>query len=313
MFAKKPKKPAVLVPYDFEPKSISALKEAITITKYLKGEIYLLSAIRKGDIFSQIFRSEKDNRRIQREVTGKLKKIATETKRETGVRVITIIEQGNPIDVILEQAHILKAQYIVMGKMDETKIDLNIFGSSTMQIVSESPCPVITVAATNIHEDGFSNIVLPIDLTKQTLEKVTKAISWAKYYKSNIHIVGVLSGGISSKDSRLNTKMNKAKEIVEKKGIKCTTKIYEKSDIPVQRVILNHAKEVEGDLLMIMTRQELGGVDNYIGAVAQKMLRESEIPVISFTSQAIEYKDHFVTSFFPLEILDNTDIKHLRD
>ncbi|MCK9163280.1 MAG: universal stress protein [Bacteroidales bacterium] len=306
------KKSAVLVPYDFGPKSVSALREAITITKYLKGEIYLLSVIRKGDFFSQLFKSEKDNRRIQREVTAKLKKIATETKKETGVRVITIIEQGNPIDVILEQANILKAQYIIMGKMDESKMDFNIFGASTMQIVSESPCPVITVSAKMINEKGFKNIVLPIDLTKQTLEKVIKALSWAKYYKASIHVIGVLSGGISSKNSRLNAKLIRAKYIIEQEGINCTTTLYEKSDTPVHKVILDHANKVDGDLLMIMTHQELGVIDNYIGAVAQKILKESDIPIISFTTKAIEHNNYFVSSFLPFELLENKDIKHLK-
>ncbi|MDD4684273.1 MAG: universal stress protein [Bacteroidales bacterium] len=312
MAAKIIKKSAVLVPYDFGPKSVSALKEAVTITKYLKGEIYLLSVIRKGDFFSQLFRSEKDNRRIQREVTAKLKAIATQTKKETGVRVITIIEQGNPIDVILEQANILKAQYIVMGKMEESRYDFNIFGASTMQIVGESPCPVITVSEEMITENGFKNIVLPIDLTKQTMEKVLKAVSWAKYYKASIHIVGVLSGGISSKNSRLNTKLNRAKYIVEKEGINCTTKLYDKSETPVHKVILDHAKKVNGDLLMIMTHQELGVIDNYIGAVAQKMLKESDIPIISFTTKAIEHNNYFVSSFLPFELLAHKDIKHLK-
>ncbi|MDD2488685.1 MAG: universal stress protein [Bacteroidales bacterium] len=312
MSAKIIRKSAVLVPYDFGPKSVSALKEAVTITKYLKGEIYLLSVIRKGDFFSQLFRSDKDNRRIQREVTSKLKEIATQTKKETGVRVITIIEQGNPIDVILEQATILNAQYIVMGKMENSTLDFNIFGSNNMQIVSESTCPIITVSEKTINENGFKNIVLPIDLTKQTLEKLVKALSWAKYYKSTIHLVGVLSGGISSTKSRLNIKMNKAKYIIEQEGINCSAELYDKSDIPVHKVILDHAKKMDGDLLMIMTHQELGVRDNYIGAVAQKMLKESEIPVISFTSKAIEHNNYFVSSFLPFELLDNKDLKHLK-
>jgi nucleotide-binding universal stress UspA family protein len=306
------KKAAVLVPYDFGPSSEVALKEAVCITKYLKGEIYLLSVVRKGDFFSQLFRSERDNRRIQREVRNKLKELATSTKKETGVRVITIVEQGNPLDVILEQANILNAQYIIMGKLKETKPDLNIFGTSILQVISESPCPVITVSDSPIQECGFRNIVLPIDLTKQTLEKVSKAIAWAKYYNSNIHLVGVLSGGISVRKSRLHLKMEKAKLIVEREGIVCSAKLYEKSEEPVHQTIFKHVKEVNGDLLMIMTHQELGVVDSYIGAIAQKMIKVSDIPVVSFTSKAIEHNNYFVSGFLPFEIIDNKDLKHLK-
>lgn len=306
------KKAAVLVPYDFGPSSEVALKEAVCITKYLKGEIYLLSVVRKGDFFSQLFRSEKDNRRILREVRGKLKILASDTKKETGVRVITIVEEGNPLDVILEQADILNAQYIIMGKLRETKPDLNIFGTSILQVISESPCPVITVSDNPVKDCGFKNIVLPIDLTKQTLEKVSKAIAWAKYYESNIHLVGVLSVGISAKKSRLYDKMEKAKLIVEREGVNCSAKLYEKSEEPVHQTIINHVKQVSGDLLMIMTHQELGVMDNYIGAIAQKMIKSSDVPVVSFTSKAIEHNNYFVSGFLPFELLKNKDIKYLK-
>ncbi len=306
------KKPAVLVPYDFGPMSEIALKEAVCITKYLKGEIYLLSVVRKGDFFSQLFRSEKDNRRIQREVRAKLKVLATNTKKETGVRVITIVEQGNPIDVVLEQADILKAQYIIMAKNKETKPDLNIFGTSILEVISQSPCPVITVSDAPVQDCGFRNIVLPIDLTKQTLEKVLKAIAWAKYYKADIHLVGVLSGGISTRQSRLHTKMEKARFVVEKEGINCTAELYSKSEEPLNRIILNHVQKVNGDLLMIMTHQELGVKDNYIGAIAQKLIKESDIPVVSFTTKAIEHNSYFVSSFLPFELLKTQELNYLK-
>lgn len=305
------KKSAVLVPYDFGPRSVAALKEAITITKYVKGEIHIISVIHKGDFFSQLFRSEKDNRRIQREAQEKLRDIAAKIKQEEGVKAHIIVEQGNPIEVILEQASLINAQYIVMGNIGESNLDFNIFGASTMQIIGEAPCPVLTVSSNTIAE-GFSNIVLPIDLTEQTIEKVTMALSWAKYYKANIHLVGVLTGCIEFSKSRLNMKLSKAKFIIESEGVKCTAELYEKSDTPISQRILQHAKKVNGDLLMIMTHKELRVVDNYVGSVAQKLLKGSDIPVISFTSRAIEHKAYFVSSFLPFDILETKDLQYLR-
>ena len=306
------KKSVILVPYDFGPKSVAALNEAITIAKYVKGKIFLLSVVRKEDFFSQLFRSEKNNRKILREVRAKLKEIAKEKREKYNIVVSIIVEQGNPNDVILEQADILKAQYIVMGKMGESSmIDFSIFGSSTLPIIARSPCPVMTVSDKNLKE-GFKNIVLPIDLTKQTFEKILKAVSWAKYYKSNIHLVGILTGGIPIPKSRLASKLERAKFIIEREGIPCTAELYKEDNKSINRVILEHAKKVNGDLLMIMTHQELGVIDNYIGAVAQKILRESDIPVISFSNQAIEHNDYFVSSFLPFELLNNKGIEHLK-
>src|SRR5574344_1198530 len=178
-----------------------------------------------------------------------------------------------------------------------------------MQIIGQSPCPVITVSANKIKEDGFKHIILPIDLTKQTFEKVAKAIAWAKYYKSEIHLIGILTGGVQSSESRLQLKMNKAKFIIEREGVGCSADIYEKTDKPIADTILQHAEEKQGDLIMIMTHQELGVIDNYIGAVAQSILKESNIPVCSFTTKAIEHKEYFVSGFLPFELLDNSDLE----
>lgn len=299
------KKAAILVPYDFGPKASSALMEAIKVTKHLKGEIYLLAVIRKGDFFQQIFRSEKENRKITRETLAKLKEIAKKVKSNTNTPTHITVEHGNPVEVILEQAKALQCQYIIMGKMEKSTVEFNLLGANTMHIVGEAPCPVMTVSENTIKEDGFKNIVLPIDLTKQTLEKVIKAVAWAKYYKANIHLVGVLSGGVKSTRSRLGLKLEKAQWIVEQEGVKCTAHLYEKTNEPIHKVILKHTHIVNGDLLMIMTHQELGVVDNYIGAVAQKILKEATIPVISFTSKAVEHNNYFVSGFLPFEIISS--------
>jgi Universal stress protein UspA and related nucleotide-binding proteins len=306
------KTPVVLVPYDFGPKAMAALNEAMTITKYLKGEIYLLSAIRRGDFFAQLFRNEKENRRIIRQAQTRLKDIAKKVKESSDLKAHIIVEEGNPADVIMEQAEILQAQYIVMGKMESTALNLNLLGWATLQIIGIAPCPVITVSANTVKEDGFKHIILPIDLTKQTLEKISKAISWAKYYGAEIHLIGILSGGVPSTQSRLQLKMNKAQFIIEREGVKCSADIYEKSDRPIADIILEHAKEKNGDLIMIMTHQELGVLDSYIGAVAQKILKESNIPVCSFTTKAIEHKDYFVSGFLPFELLESSNIEKLK-
>lgn len=307
------KRPAILVPYDFGPKAIAALDEAIKITKYLKGEIYLLSVVRKGDFFSNLFRSEKESRKLIRETLVQLKDIAKKVKLETGTFTHITVEQGNPIEIILEQASLIGAQYIVMGKMEKSTIEFNFVGPNTLHVVGEAPCPVITVSANTIKEDGFKNIVLPIDLSKQTHEKVIKAISWAKYYNANIHLIGVLTGKIKSSNSRLAAKMEKAKWIVQQEGLECSAEVYEMSSKPIHQIILDHADKVNGDLLMIMTHQELSVVDNYIGAVAQKILKQADIPVISFTSKAVEDKNYFVSGFLPFQMLTNKkEIEYLR-
>lgn len=298
-------KPAILVPYDFGPKAKSALREAVKISKYIHGEIFILAVVRKGDFISQIFTSDKDTRKIIRNISHNLKEIAKSVRAKTKVYPQIIIETGDPVEIILEQASIIKAEYIIMGKICKTTSNFNFVGPITLQVIKESPCPVITVGENTISEQGFKNIVLPIDLSKQSLEKVVKSIAWAKYYRASIHLIGVLSGGIEVSESRIFAKLEEAKKIIEEEGIRATAKLLKKDHNDLEFIILNHVKEVNGDLLMIMTHQEVGVLDNYIGSSAQRILKHSEIPVVSFNSKAISNKFDYISAFLPVELLIN--------
>ncbi|MEE1098008.1 MAG: universal stress protein [Bacteroidales bacterium] len=301
------KKPTVLVPYDFGPKAKAALQEAIKVAKFIQGEIYLLSVIQSSNFLTELFKSDKQQREDRRMVENNLREIIKPEKEKHNLKFHYIVEHGNPAEVILEQAQILNAQYVIMGKMSSTASAFHFIGPLTMHIIASAPCPVITVSENSINAGRFENILLPIDLSKQTLEKINAAISWAKYYKSTLHLVGVVKRGTNLVSSRLVKKLENARWRIEREGIKVTANAYLEDDRPIEEVILEHGKNVKADLMMIMTHQELSLTDNYIGAVAQNMIKKSEFPTLSFTSKAITNKDNLIANFLPVELFDIKD------
>lgn len=298
------KTPTVLVPYDFGPKAKTALQEAIKVADFIKGQIYLLSVLQTSNFFAELFKSEKQQREERRHVENKLKEVILETRKTYHGNIRYIVEHGSPAEVILEQAQIRNAQYIIMGKMSSTVSAFHFIGPLTMHIIASAPCPVITVGENSIENGRFDNILLPIDLSKQTLEKINAAISWAKYYKSTVHLVGVVKRGTNLVSSRLVKKLEKAKWVIEQEGIKVTAQAYIEDERPIEEVILTHGKSVNADIMMIMTHQELSLTDNYIGAVAQNMIKKSEIPTLSFTSKAITNADNLIANFLPVDMFE---------
>lgn len=298
------KTPTVLVPYDFGPKAKTALQEAIKVADFIKGQIYLLSVLQSSNFFTELFKSEKQQREERRHVENKLKEVILETRKTYHGNIRYIVEHGSPAEVILEQAQIRNAQYIIMGKMSSTVSAFHFIGPLTMHIIASAPCPVITVGENSIENGRFDNILLPIDLSKQTLEKINAAISWAKYYKSTVHLVGVVKRGTNLVSSRLVKKLEKAKWVIEQEGIKVTAQAYIEDERPIEEVILTHGKSVNADIMMIMTHQELSLTDNYIGAVAQNMIKKSEIPTLSFTSKAITNADNLIANFLPVDMFE---------
>ncbi len=299
----KRKKNSILVPYNFTDKAEIALGNAIHIARFLKAEIYLMTATPSADFFTELFRKDKEDRKMLRETKARLKEISSKISEKSGIKIHTIVEKGKWEEVALEIAVEINAQCIIIGKTQNESNKFFFFNNKDIPIIAKSTCPVIIAGTRPVAENGFKNIVLPLDLTKQTFEKVCMAITWAKYYKAQIHLVGVLSATISSKNSRLYEKMQRAQSIIEVEGIQCTNKIYEKSDKPVDAVILEHIEEVNGDLLMIMTHQEVGVLDTYIGEVAQSMIRNSEVPVVSYTSAAMVQQDHILSVVIPIHLI----------
>ena len=290
------KRHKIIVGYDFQALSNAALKQAYDLAQFVNSGILLVLVI-SDDLLtlSDVFKNEHSDRMkkkitdsMQREISERLQKVVADASAESGVVVDYRIETGKIYDRILEIAKENTARFIVMGRTS-AELDRGRFGSNVMQVVEKAPCPVITIPSVT-YDTTLKNIVLPIDLTKQTREEVFNAISFGLFFDASIHLVSVIMGGVSAQKSRIYKKMQVMKKMIEENGVRCTDKLFKKSHLAIHEVVLNYAKDIHADNLMIMTHQEISTSDKYIGAVAHQIIRESPMPVISLTSAASMYK-----------------------
>jgi hypothetical protein len=105
-------------------------------------------------------------------------------------------------------------------------------------------------------------------------------------YNSKIYFVSALIGGIKLKDSRIYKKLKQAKKMLEQIGLESEIKLFERSDIPPYKKVLDYAKEIKADMIMVLTHEEGYTHDNYIGAFAHHIINESDVSVMSLTSSA---------------------------
>ena len=282
----------IIVAYDFQELSDIALNRAYKLARFVNTGILLVSVV-NDELFllSDLFKNEdSDNAKkkmvdiIHREMSERLQKIAERASAESGVPVSFRIETGKIYERILSAAKEIAPRFIVMGRTSK-QTSLIRFGSNAMHVVEKSSCPVITIPNAQCDAD-FKNILLPIDLTKQTREEVFNAVSFGLFFDARIHLVSVVMGGIVERKSRIYTKMQNMKKAIEENGVKCTEKLFKKSSRAIHEVILEYADEIRADSIMIMTHQEISTSDKYIGAVAHQLINDSSVPVISLTSAA---------------------------
>jgi nucleotide-binding universal stress UspA family protein len=73
------------------------------------------------------------------------------------------------------------------------------------------------------------------------------------------------------------------KSFLEKENVECSAEIIKgiKGEETLAQNILEYAQKVEGDLIMIMTQQEVDFTLYFIGSSAQEIINHSPIPVLS--------------------------------
>lgn len=151
-------------------------------------------------------------------------------------------------------------------------------GSNALRVIREAPCPVITIHGKK-HRPGCKHIVLPLDMTKETKEKVTKAIEIAKLFGSTIHLVTILTTDDEFIVNKLKRQMDQVHGFVVQHDVLCTVEYLQSSDVSDE--IIKYSKKIKADLILIMTQQEMNWTNMFISSQAQEIINSSEIPVLS--------------------------------
>jgi nucleotide-binding universal stress UspA family protein len=162
-------------------------------------------------------------------------------------------------------------------------------GTTTSRVVRESKVPVLTFNS-NVLLKPFKKILLPLDLTVETKQKVTNAIDLALRFKASIAVVSVLySTKIEDIRLELQQQLEQVKNFIKEDGIECTAKLIETEGgtKALAQSILRYSNEVNADLIMIMTQQETKLVEFFMGSSAQTLIRLSTVPVMSITPKEL--------------------------
>jgi nucleotide-binding universal stress UspA family protein len=269
----------VLIPVDFSDTSLLALEHAVFMARLYKAEITLLHVIESISFTSAISHSATDfEASIERSVTEKLTELASRINRESGVKVIGRTEVGRIYKGIVTVAEEIKADVIVMGTHGVTGVKEFLVGSNAYRVVSEAPCPVISVQS-HSSRLGFHDIILPIDDSLHSRQKVSFAQNIASHYGAVVHILGIMSAADEDFEKKFKLKISQVEGYLKKHNIANTVKLVHGGNLGA--LTLKYAGDVEADLVVIMTEQEEGPSNLLLGPYAQQIVNHSKLPVMS--------------------------------
>ena len=287
----------ILVPVGFSEQSLAALKQACLIAKIKKSEVIILSVIEEQSKISGLL-IDNPFEEIRSKVKDKLDEISEMHSSKFSVKVDSMVASGKIYEQIVEVSAMINANLIVMGTNGSPKGVLKKFiGSNAERVVRLSNIPVITIKE-NTSTVNFDNIILPLDLGKETKEKVTFAIEYARYWNSTIRIVSVFLKDNTNEKNILIKNLNQVSNFISNAGVKCTSELIEgEKKQSLGDFVINYEKKFDSDLIIIMTKKEELALSNNLSVTARYIIHNSKIPVMSIKPKPRKFITSPTTAF----------------
>lgn len=258
-------KELILVPSDFSKVAQTALRHAVGVARITGGKIALVHIVSKSELLPEA----KEKLKIAKEMAIK----------EMNFQIDTIARVGSIYEDIADLALELDAGLIVMGTHGLRGLQF-ITGSRALRVVTSVDVPFLVVQEREPNNKGYQNIIVPLDLHKETKQKLRIVANMAKYFDSKVHLIipGETDEFLRNQVIR---NLKYAQNYFAEKNIPHTATISKLKSDDFDDAILTHAKEIDADMISIMNIPG-NSLANLIGGhyVQNIITNSAEIPVL---------------------------------
>lgn len=226
-----------VVPHDFTPVADIALSHAIATALTVDAEVELLHVVAKEKQIG--------------EANEKLRQVIEKIK-DRGVHITPNVRIGSIFDDIGNFAAEKRADLIFMGTHGASGWQ-HIVGSKALKVITSSEVPFIVVQEKDINENGYDSIVVPLDLHKETKQKLSLVANMANYFNADVHVaIPDESDEFLRNKAQANIKF--AKNFFGERKIKLTVDLVPSSGF--DKEIVKLGVKYDADLIAIMNNQK---------------------------------------------------------
>lgn len=277
-----------IVPVDFSAESLNGLKMAILFSKKTKVSIQMIYVLPKATDADQAAMEAEMNTAETR-----FKKIIHEFSPQVGndSSLDYMINRGRIYQEVVNQAENLPEAIITASTHGASGFQELFIGSNAFRIISATDKPVITLRKNSCPET-ISRIVLPIDLSVDSRQKVPFTLELARLFGAEVHVVGVHTlRGLGNK-RKIRSYISQVASYIEDKVPCQTNEVFGDN---VVELVNNYAQAIKADLISITTERP-SGISLIIGNTVHQILNKAEIPVLCLTPKNIRKSGSFATT-----------------
>lgn len=288
----------ILHPTDFSEVSLQAFDQAVALALRYGAQLQLLHAvvlheydktvINKG---MQKLNEAYDSLRIELQI--QMEEIVENSEIAADKCSLTIKRGFGAGEVIIEKAEESGTDLIVMGTHGHAAIRHFFLGSVAEKVVRYAPCPVMVLGRMEDAPGRFQNILLPVDFSDTSHEAAKVAVSMAQHHKAKLHMLHVYQNIVPPVYQGTRFTAFTWDPGLKKRGQEALLKFIEKhSQEGVETVshlregrVAHEIVELSGKEsidLIVMGTSGVTGVHHFLlGSITEKVLRRSEVPVLT--------------------------------
>jgi nucleotide-binding universal stress UspA family protein len=272
----------IIVGIDFSEGSLNAMQHAVSLASRFDANLTLLFVVSPDAkvLLGTDNKSSKDD--IVSFVGEKLEKLAEECKIALpNVNVSHKIRIGKASKEINAEANAQDDAFIVLGTHGCSGFQEFFVGSSAFRVVSGSSCPVLTVCHGITIERDLTDILLVIDSTLETMQKLKYVVPLAKAFQAKVHLMGLYPEKLPEIRQLVEAYINKSEVFLMENNVRFET-TYVKSGGKKVDTVLSYAKANDVNLIVVMKEVELDGDNVFILApFSERIVNRSPIPILT--------------------------------
>jgi len=269
----------IIVGIDFSENSINSLKHAVAVALKTSYTLHLVWVKTPG-ITKGLAKENKSN--FVQMASDKLNRLMEECKKEASkVKIQTVILEGRPFLELTKYAASLKKSLIVIGTHGVSGFEENFIGSNAYKTTAVSTVPILVLREGVKVKRDLTQIVVPIDVSFDTLQKVKTATEFAKSFSAKILLAGFYEKNNQQEEHVVNIQLHHAETICSSVNVR-----HDIEMIPfkgnITNAIVQYGKNKDANLITIMREgDDTGEISNlWMGNTTQQLLTKSTLPLL---------------------------------
>jgi len=266
----------IVVAVDFSNTSIHCLEYAIPLANKVKSSIILVWVDKITTQESLYPDTSNQNRNEAKKRFEELIKQYGK-KMAKGLKIEYKLRKGKIYHEVDSLATHVGALMIIAGAHGISGFEELWIGSNAFKIVTNASAPVITVRHDFKVTKTINSILVPIDSSPETMQKLPFIAQFAQYFKSEVHIVTTHSSHLKSIQRLSEKNSREAVKFFENNHIRSVQDSIVSNDIT--KAVISYAVEINADIIAIMTERETP-MNIMMGPQAQQLINQSPVPVL---------------------------------